>query len=172
MPTLERCVIVRPAQPADAPRIADIYAHYVATSAATFDETPPGSEEMAATMARIVATGLPFLVSETRGAVDGYGYLSPYRPRAAYRYTVESSVYVAPEARGRGLGRALLEGLLAEAQQAGLHEVVAVIAVTDDPASVALHRTCGFSDAGLLKRVGFKHGRWLDTLFMQRSLSP
>jgi len=165
-------VIVRRAEPVDAARVAAIYAHYVATSAATFDESAPGNEEIADKIASITSAALPFVVAEMHGRVGGYGYLSPYGGRSAYRYTVESSVYVAPDARGRGVGRALLERLLAEAEQAGVREVIAIIAVTDDPASVALHRGCGFGEAGRLKAVGFKHGRWYDTLLMQRSLAP
>src|SRR3712207_3066822 len=160
-------VALRTAQPADAPRIAAIYAHYVTTSVATFDESAPGAEPFAA---RIAAGGRPFLVAAEAGGVEAYGYLAPYRPRPAHRHTAEASIYVAPEARGRGLGRALLERLLAEARAEGLREVIAVIALGDDPASVALHRGCGFREVGVLERVGFKHGRWVDTLLMQRSL--
>jgi L-amino acid N-acyltransferase YncA len=165
-------VIVRQAELADAAGVAAIYAHYVDTTAATFDESAPGSEEIAEKIASITSATLPFLVAETQGRVGGYGYLSPYSGRSAYRFTVENSVYVAPDVRGRGVGRALLERLLAEAEHVGVREVIAIIAVTDDPASVALHRACGFSEAGRLKAVGFKHGRWHDTLLMQRSLRP
>ena len=163
-------MIVRPAHLADAAAVAAIYAHYVDTSAATFDESAPGSEQIAAKIESITSAPLPFLVAETQGRVGGYAHLSPYSDRSAYRYTVESSVYVAPDARGGGVGRALLERLLVEAEQVGVREVIAIIAVTDDPASVALHRACGFSEAGRLRAVGFKHGRWHDTLLMQRSL--
>jgi L-amino acid N-acyltransferase YncA len=162
-------VRIRPAEPADAGRIAEIYAHYVATSTATFDETAPDGREMAA---KIASAKLPFLVAETGGAVDGFGYLAPYHPRSAYRHTAEWSVYVAHEARGRGIGRALLERLLGEAQGAGVRELIAIIGVTDGDASIALHRALGFEEAGLLRAVGFKHGRWHDTILMQRSLRP
>jgi L-amino acid N-acyltransferase YncA len=165
-------VIVRPAEPADAVGIAAIYAHYVATSAATFDESAPGSEEFADKIATITSAKLPFLVAETEGRVGGYAYLAPYKGRRAYRFTAESSVYVAPDARGRGVGRALLERLLAEAERVGVREVIAIVAVTDDPASVALHRAFGFAEAGRLRAVGFKHGRWYDTLLLQRSVAP
>jgi L-amino acid N-acyltransferase YncA len=160
-------VRIRPADPADAEAIAAIYGHYVATSAATFDETPPSAEEVAATVA---AAGLPFLVAEEDGRVQGYAYLAPYKERSAYRHTAECSVYVADAARGRGIGRALLERLLAEAPGAGVREVFAIIAVTDGEASIALHRACGFADAGRLTAVGYKHDRWHDTVLMQRSL--
>jgi L-amino acid N-acyltransferase YncA len=163
-------VDIRPAQRADAAAIAAIYAHYVATSAATFDESPAGPDEFAAKIAAAGSAGLPFVVAEDAGEVAGYAYLGAYRPRPAYRYTVENSVYVAPEARGRGVGRALLERLIDDGSRAGVREVVAVIAVTGDAASVALHRACGFREAGRLTAVGFKFGRWHDTLLMQRSL--
>lgn len=159
--------MIRAAEPEDAPAIAEIYAHYVKTSAVTFEETAPTPDE---TAARIASSRLPFLVAEVDGHVRGYAYLSPYIERSAYRHTAQDSVYVAPGARGEGLGRALLEQLLTEGEHAGLREVVAIIAVTDDLASTKLHRAFGFREAGRLTSVGFKLGRWHDTLLMQRSL--
>jgi phosphinothricin acetyltransferase len=163
-------VTVRPAEPADAAAVAAIYAHYVATSAVTFDEVAPGPGDVAGKIAASRSASLPFLVAETDGAVAGYGYLSSYRDRSAYRFTAEDSVYVASGARSRGIGRALLDRLLDEAGTAGLREIIAVITVTDEPASVALHRACGFVETGRLTAVGFKLGRWHDTVLMQRSL--
>lgn len=160
----------RAATTADAERLAEIYGHYVRTSVATFDEVPPTPAEMAAKVTDVQRAGLPFLVAEGERDVDAFAYLASYRPRSAYRFTAETSVYVASEARGRGHGRRLLGELVALAPSCGLRELVAVIAVTEDPASVALHRRCGFADAGLLTGVGFKHGRWLDTLVLQLSL--
>jgi phosphinothricin acetyltransferase len=160
-------VRIRAAESADGARVAEIYAHYVATSTATFDETAPDAREMAA---KIESANLPFIVAEVDGAVEGFAYLAPYHPRSAYRHTAEWSVYVDDEARGRGIGRALLERLLTEAESAGVRELIAIIGVTDGNASVALHRELGFEEAGLLRRVGFKHGRWHDTVLMQRSL--
>jgi L-amino acid N-acyltransferase YncA len=165
-------VIVRTAEPRDAPAIAAIYAHYVATSPATFDETAPGAGAFADRIAAAGSTGLPFLVADEDGAVLGYAYLAPYRGRSAYRHTVEDSVYVDPGALGRAVGRALLERLLAEGERAGAREVIAVIAATGADATVALHRACGFRDAGRLEAVGIKHGAWHDTILMQRSLRP
>lgn len=161
--------MIRPAKPEDAPTIAEIYGHYVETSAATLEEAAPTAHE---TADRIASSRLPFLVAEVEAHVRGYAYLSPYIERSAYRHTAQDSVYVAPDARGEGVGRALLERLLAEGERAGVREVVAIIAVTDDPASTKLHRAFGFREAGCLERVGFKLGRWHDTLLMQRSLGP
>jgi L-amino acid N-acyltransferase YncA len=163
-------VIIRWAEPNDAPEVAAIYAHYVANTAATFDESAPGRDEIADKIASITSGGLPFLVAEDDGSVAGFGYLAPYHERPAYRHTAENSVYVAPDARGKGIGRALLERLLAEAARAGVQQVIAIIAVTDDPVSIELHRKLGFREAGRLEAVGFKRGRWWDTVLMQRSL--
>jgi len=163
-----RTMLVRPAERADAGDIAAIYAHYVATSAATFDESAPDTDDVAA---KISNATLPFLVAVEKGSVVGYAYLWPYSARSGYRHTAESSVYVAPDARAQGVGRALLERLLADGEEAGVREVIAVIAVSDDPASVELHRALGFREAGRLESVGFKHDRWRDTLLMQRSLA-
>jgi L-amino acid N-acyltransferase YncA len=164
-------VRVRAAAPDDAAPVAEIYAHYVETSAATFEEAAPGADVIAERMRGIAAAGLPFLVAEDEGRVVGYAYLSRYQARSAYRYTAENSVYVAPDARGRGFGRALLERLLEEGEQAGVREVVAIIGLTEEPTSVPLHRAFGFQEVGTLRAVGFKHGRWYDTLLMQRSLT-
>ena len=164
-------VVIRAARPGDAAAIAVIYAHYVATSGATFDEHAPSPDEIEAKIGTIQAAGLPFVVAELDGAVAGYGYLAPYRERSAYRYTVEDSVYVAPDARGGGVGRALLDRLVADAARSGaVREVIAVIADTGDPASVALHAVSGFREAGRLRAVGCKDGRCYDTILMQRSV--
>jgi L-amino acid N-acyltransferase YncA len=162
-------VTIRPAEPADAAAVAAIYAHYVATSPATFDEEAPAPKAIAAT---IESARLPFLVAETDGEVSGYAYLGPYKERSAYRFTAECSVYVAHDARGRGIGRALLERLLAEGERAGIRQVIAIIGATGGEASIALHRRFGFRHVGRLEAVGFKHDRWHDTVLMQRSLSP
>ena len=161
---------MRTAEEGDAAAVAAIYAHYVETSAVTFDEEVPDAAAIAARIEAVISAGLPFLVAEDDDALAGYAYLAPYHGRGAYRHTAEDSVYVAPGARGRGVGRTLLERLLDDGRDAGIREVIAVIAVTDDPASVALHRAFGFREAGRLERVGLKHGRWHDTVLMQRSL--
>jgi phosphinothricin acetyltransferase len=160
-------VLIRAAAPADAPAVAAIYAHYVENSAATFDEEPPGADALAA---KITSAELPFLVAEVDGRLAGYAYLAPYHDRSAYRFTAEDSVYVAPDARGGGIGRALLERLLSDGEEAGVREVIAIIAVTGGDPSIALHRAFGFREVGRLESVGLKHGRWHDTVLMQRSL--
>ncbi|MDT5298034.1 MAG: hypothetical protein QOG79_1276 [Mycobacterium sp.] len=161
----------RGATPADLDAIAEIYAHYVATSVATFELDPPDAAEWRRRFAAITDAGLPFLVTERDGAIAGYGYCGPWKSRPAYRATVEDSVYVAPSAIGKGCGTELVRDLLDACSAAGVREVIAVIADTGDPASVELHRRCGFVDAGRLTRVGFKHGRYVDTLLLQRTLA-
>ena len=174
---------IRPAEPNDLGVIAGIFAHYVTTSVATFEETPPTVSEWAKKLSGMSELGLPFLVVEAGGRdgedsrggggarVAGYAYAVPWRPKPAYRHTVEDSVYLAPGWTGRGLGRLLLTTLLAHCARAGAREMIAVIADSGAGASVALHRACGFTDAGRLAGVGFKHGRWIDTLLLQRGLA-
>jgi L-amino acid N-acyltransferase YncA len=160
---------VRPALPADIPAITRIYAHAVVHGTASFEFDPPDEAEMARRQRSLLQGGYPYLVAEDAGAVTGYAYAGPYRSRPAYRWTVEDSVYVAPDAQGRGVGRALLDRLIAES--AGFRQMVAVIG--DSPRqepSVALHRAAGFRLVGTLQAVGFKHGRWLDSVLMQRAL--
>ena len=164
-------VNVRPARPADLDAIREIYAHFVTTSVATFELDPPDRAEWVRRYEHVAAHGLPFLVAELDGTVAGYAYCTPWKARPAYRGTVEDSVYVAPWAAGQGVGGRLLDELLAACAVAGVREVIAVIADTGDPASVRLHLGRGFGEAGRLRGVGVKHGRTLDTLLMQRSLS-
>jgi len=162
--------VVRAAGPGDLEAVAAIYAHYVTGTVVTFEEDPPTAAQWRQRMDAATGRDLPFLVAEQDGAVRGYAYASPWRPRPAYRHTVEDTVYLSPGHTGRGLGRALLSALLAGCQQAGARQVIAVIADSGDGASVALHRRLGFEPAGRLHRVGYKHGRWLDTVLMQREL--
>lgn len=151
--------------------VAGIYAHYVVGSLVTFDEEPPGLAYWVEKAAGLRARGLPFIVVEEDGRVAGYAYGAPWRPKPAYRHTVEDSIYLAPGFRGRGLGRLLLGELLTRCADVGVREVIAVIADTGDDASARLHRDFGFTEAGRLSQVGRKHGRALDTLLMQRSLA-
>lgn len=163
--------MARTAGTADLTTVAQIYAHYVTTSVATFEIEPPDAEEWRRRFTAVDAAGLPFLVAERDGVVAGYAYCAPWKTRPAYRATVEDSVYVAPWAVGRGCGAELLEALLEACRTAGIREVIAVVADSGDPASLALHRRFGFAEAGRLARVGFKHDRFVDTVLLQRSLA-
>jgi phosphinothricin acetyltransferase len=145
--------------------------HYVEHTVATFNEIPPTVDDWVQRHADLATRGLPFLVAETAGGVAGFAYVAPWRQQSAYRYTVESTVYLAPEATGQGIGSALLTELVGRSSAAGCRQMIAVIADTGNPASVALHRRLGFADAGRLHAVGLKHGRWIDTLLMQRDLT-
>jgi len=164
---------ISPASRADLAQVAEIFAHYVTHSVVTFETDPPTVADWRAKLDALASLGLPFLVARFGGAVAGYAYASPWRPKPAYRQTVEDTVYLAPGATGRGLGRALLTELLDRAGQAGARQMVAVIADAgaDSAASVALHRAAGFADVGRLTAVGHKHGRWIDTVLMQRDLT-
>lgn len=163
--------LVRPAEPDDLAAVAGIYEYYVLGSVATFEEVPPGVADWRKRLDDLTGRELPFLVATVGGAVAGYAYAGPFRPKPAYRHTVEDSIYLAPGWTGRGLGRALLGALLAGCSRAGVRQVVAVIADTGSDASAALHRSLGFTHAGRLVGVGYKHGRWVDTMLMQRDLT-
>jgi L-amino acid N-acyltransferase YncA len=163
---------VRPATGDDLDAVARIFAHYVTSTIITFEEDPPGLTHWRQRLGSCAERGLPFLVAETDGTVAGYAYASPWRPKAAYRHTAEDSVYLAPASRGKGLGRLLLDALLAACATADVQQIIAVIADTGDPASTALHRACGFTDAGRLTKVGYKQGRWIDTVLLQRAVGP
>jgi L-amino acid N-acyltransferase YncA len=157
--------------PDDLDAIGDIYAHHVRSGVATFELAPPDRAEWDRRLHTVVAGGLPFLTATVNGVVAGYAYCTPWKTRPAYRHTVEDSIYLAPNATGRGVGGRLLDELLAGCAAAGIREVVAVIVDADASASLALHRNRGFVDAGRLRAVGYKHGRWLDTVLLQRSLT-
>ena len=163
---------VRAAGPADLEAVTAIFAHYVTSTVTTFEEVPPTVADWRQRLDDLADRNLPFLVADQDGTVTGYAYASPWRPKPAYRYTVEDTVYISPARTGRGLGRALLAALLAGCEQAGARQVIAVIAESGSDASVALHRLLGFTMAGRLRRVGFKHGQWIDTVLMQRDLEP
>lgn len=160
----------RAATTADLPAIADIYAHYVINSVASFELEPPAADEWQARFAKVTAAGLPFLVVEREGKVAGYAYCLPWKSRPAYQGTVEDSIYLAPWATGQGAGRELLGALLDGARAASVRQVIAVIADSGDPSSIALHKKLGFDEAGRLRQVGHKHGRDIDTVLLQCSL--
>ena len=161
---------IRPVRPADIRDITAIYSHAVEHGTASFEIEPPSEAEMATRQKMLLDGGFPYLVADAGGVIAGYAYAGPYRPRIAYRYTVEDSVYVHPRAARRGIGRMLLAELIAEAQTRGFRQMVAVIGDSAQIASIELHRALGFSDVGTLRHIGFKHGRWLDSVLMQRAL--
>jgi phosphinothricin acetyltransferase len=165
-------IVLRDAEPRDAARIAAIYAHHVLTGLASFEVEPPDEAEIVRRLADVRARGLPYLVAEADGRVVGYAYASPYRARPAYRYTLEDSVYVDRDCAGRGVGRLLLERLVAECAACGCRQLVAVIGDSANRPSIALHEACGFARVGLLPAVGYKFGRWVDSVLMQRALGP
>ena len=160
---------IRAATPDDSEAIAAIYAHHVLNGTASFDEVPPSVEFWREKIAAIVAKDWPFLVAAEDGQVIGYCYATQFRDRPAYAFTCENSIYVHPERLGRGVGRAMLEALIKAAKAATFREMIAVIGGAE-PASVALHRACGFVETGRMKSVGYKFGRWLDSLYMQLRL--
>jgi L-amino acid N-acyltransferase YncA len=162
--------VVRDASEPDIRAIADIYAHHVLTGVASFEEVPPSPAEMTARRAAILALGLPYLVAECDGRVAGFAYAGPYRARVAYRYTVEDSVYVAPDALGRGIGRALLSEVIARCEAGPWRQMIAVIGDSANAGSIALHASLGFAPVGTFRSAGFKFGRWVDSVLMQRAL--
>ena len=161
---------IRDATDADLPAIQAIYAHHVLHGTGTFELEPPGVDEMARRRADVRGNGLPYLVAERDGRVLGYCYANLFRPRRAYRFFVEDSIYVDPAAIGQGVGRRLLARLLADCEAAGCRQMVAVIGDSANTASIALHANLGFRFSGLLRASGWKFDRWLDTVFMQRAL--
>lgn len=164
---------LRPATAADLSAITALYGREVLGGTATFETTPPSPDEMAARFAAVARHGLPWLVAEVDGRFAGYAYLSPFRPRPAYRYGVEGSIYVEETARGHGVGRALLVALIERAREMGLRHVIGAISDSDTrDASVALHGSLGFHQAGVYRQVGWKFERWLDVTLMQLDLDP
>ncbi len=163
-------IVIRPARPADVHDITAIYSHAVEHGTASFEIEPPSEAEMATRQKMLLDGGFPYLVADAGGVIAGYAYAGPYRPRIAYRYTVEDSVYVHPRAARRGIGRMLLTELIAQAQARGFRQMVAMIGDSAQLPSIELHRALGFSKVGTLEQIGFKHGRWLDSVLMQRAL--
>ncbi|MBS0560047.1 MAG: N-acetyltransferase [Proteobacteria bacterium] len=162
---------IRDAADADIGAITAIYAHAVLHGRASFETEAPDEAEIARRRAAIVERGMPYLVADETGAgVAGYAYAGPYRARPAYRFSVENSIYVAPGRQGGGIGRALLEALIARCEAGGFRLMVAVIGDSANAASIRLHARCGFAHAGVLPSVGWKHGQWLDTVLMTRPL--
>ncbi|THD62589.1 GNAT family N-acetyltransferase [Phenylobacterium sp.] len=164
-------MIIRPATEADAQALADIYGDAVLHGFGTFEEAPPGPADMDARRRTIQEQGLPYLVAEVDGQVLGFAYAGPFRPRAAYRYTLEDSVYVSPAAKGQGVGRAVLSAVIAACEALGVRQLMAVIGDSGNAGSIGLHRALGFEQTGIGRSVGFKHGRWVDIVHMQKPLN-
>lgn len=161
---------IRSSRETDISAVTKIYAHYVLNSAATFETVPPDEIEMAQRRQDVLKQNLPYVVAEIDSTVVAYTYAVPYRPRAAYRFTVEDSVYVHPNYLGKGIGRLLLAALIDGCEKASCRQMIAVIGGQDNAASVRLHESLGFRRVGVLQSVGFKLGAWADTLIMQRAL--
>jgi L-amino acid N-acyltransferase YncA len=163
-------VRIRPATAHDVAAITRIYGHAVCHGTASFEIAPPDETEMARRYEGLRGGRYPFLVAEYDAAVVGYAYAGPYRERPAYRWTVEDSVYLAPQSQRRGIGRALLDDLIREAEMGGFRQMIAVIGDSANAASIELHRAAGFRIVGTFENVGFKFGRWLDSVLLQRPL--
>lgn len=161
---------IRPSHDQDLPAITAIYAHHVLHGTGTFESTPPTQAEMATRRADVLARGLPWLVAEEGGRVLGFAYCQWFKPRPAYRFSAEDSIYVHADAHGQGLGRALLTELARQAEAAGIRKLLAVIGDSANAASIGVHRALGFTPAGVFKSCGWKFGRWLDIVLMEKSL--
>lgn len=165
-------VTIRPATPADIPAITRIYAHAVERGTASFELTPPDQAEMARRFGELTTNNFPYLAALVDGALAGYAYAGPYRARPAYRFTVENSIYVAPDRQRHGVGKALLEALIDVCTERGFRLMVAVIGDSNQTASIRLHEAAGFKHVGVLENIGYKFDRWLDSVLMQRALGP
>ena len=167
-----RSLEIRFAGPADIEAIQRIYAHHVLFGSASFEEVPPDTAELERRRADVIARGLPYIAALKDGTLVGYAYLTPYRPRSAYRFTVEDSIYLAPGQERQGIGSKLLVSLIETATALGMRQMLAVIGDSANRGSIALHERHGFVHAGIFRSVGFKHGGWLDSVLMQRALGP
>jgi L-amino acid N-acyltransferase YncA len=161
---------IRPSRDQDLPAITAIYAHHVLHGTGTFETTPPSETEMTARRADVLAKGLPYLVAEEDGQLLGFAYCQWFKPRPAYRFSAEDSIYMHPDAAGRGLGRDLLRELTARAQACGLRKLIAVIGDSANAASIGVHRSAGFTPAGTITACGWKFERWLDIVLMEKAL--
>jgi phosphinothricin acetyltransferase len=162
--------ILRPSQEPDLPAITAIYGHHVLHGSGTFETEPPTLADMRARRAEVLARHLPFLVAEEGGRILGFAYCNWFKPRPAYRFSAEDSIYLAPDAHRRGLGRALLAELAAQAQAAGVRKLIAVIGDSANAGSIGVHRCVGFEQVGVLKSCGWKFERWLDVVLMEKTL--
>jgi L-amino acid N-acyltransferase YncA len=169
---MEDKFIIRPSRGEDVPMIAAIYGHHVVHGVASFEEVPPSVQEMGRRRDDIVARGFPYLVAERAGRIVGYCYAGSYRARIGYRFTVEDSIYIDPSEVGRGIGRALLTQVIDRVIEQGYRQMIAVIGGSESVPSIRLHAALGFAQIGIFPAIGFKFGRWIDSVYMQRSLGP
>jgi len=161
---------IRPVRPGDLAEMQAIYAHHVLHGTGSFEEIPPSVEEMSERVEHVTDQGWPWLVAEDATGVLGYCYVTRFRPRAAYRFCAENAVYVRADVRGQGVGKALVAQLIADATAAGFRQMIAVIGDSENVGSIGVHASLGFQRAGTLRSVGWKAGRWLDTVYMERAL--
>jgi len=161
---------IRPSKAADVAAIAEIYGYHVLNGLASFELLAPSADEIAKRRADVIGKNFPYLVAEADGKVLGYAYASLYRARPAYRHTLEDSVYVHKDFGGRGVGKLLLEALIEACEKAGCRQLIAVIGDSANQGSIRLHGACGFAHVGVMKAVGFKFGRWVDSVYMQRAI--
>ena len=169
---MDSAILLRPSVERDITAIAAIYRHHVLHGIASFEEIPPETDEIAIRWREIVASGLPYLVAERHGRVLGYCYASLYRTRSAYRFSVEDSIYIDHTQLGRGIGRALLSETIARCTALGYRQMIAVIGGSETVSSIRLHAALGFAQVGIFPAIGFKFGRWIDSVYMQRALGP
>lgn len=162
--------LIRPSQERDLPALTDLYAHHVLHGTGTFELVPPTLEEMTARRADVLAKGLPYLVLEHEGSVQGFSYCNWFKPRPAYRFSAEDSIYLAPGSEGRGWGRLLLAELASQAQRVGIRKLLAVIGDSANAGSIGVHRSVGFTHVGVLGACGWKFNRWLDIVLMEKAL--
>ena len=162
---------IRPSRDQDVEAITAIYAHHVLHGTGTFETEPPSATDMAARRADVLSKKLPYLVAERDGELLGFAYCNWFKPRPAYRFSAEDSIYLANDARGQGLGSKLLDALSQAAEAVGVRKLIAVIGDSANAGSIGLHRALGFEPAGVGKDVGFKHGRWVDIVWMQKALN-
>jgi phosphinothricin acetyltransferase len=170
MSTPTAALLIRSSTEADLPAIQAIYQHAVLNGTGTFETEPPEVAEMSRRRQEVLSRGLPWLVAETQGQVLGYAYANYFRPRLAYRFCLEDSIYLHPDSQGRGVGRLLLAELIARCEAAGARQMVAVIGDSNNAGSIGVHTAMGFEHTGVLKNSGWKFGRWLDVVLMQRQL--
>ena len=161
---------IRPSRDDDIDAITRIYAHHVLHGTGTFEVDPPSVQDMRARRAEVLARGLPWLIAESDNQVSGFAYCNWFKPRPAYRFSAEDSIYLAPHANGQGLGRALLAELATQAERAGVRKLIAVIGDSGNTGSIGVHRALGFQHVGVLASCGWKFDRWLDVVLMERSL--